>query len=628
MTLLEEPKEQQAAVEEPARVSLRFEPSGTSVRVPPGVTVFDAASWNGIAIDSTCGGHGTCKKCRVRIERGDAPASPLDARAFSPQELEAGWRLACRAQATADLEIEVPPLVTRPKAATVGVGRQVILRPALQKRYVELDEPSLHDQRSDFQRLQDAIDDLELHAGVGVLRRLPRVLRESDFRVTAVVVDDLLIDVEPGDTTDRLHALAFDLGTTTVVATLLDVGTGTPVAVASMLNKQQPFGADVISRISATMLDDTALPRLSGLAAETLQELAQDVCEQAQIDPAQVYEVALAGNATMTSIALGVDPAPLGVAPFILATQSFPELPAAELGLELHPDAQATVFPALGAYVGGDLVAGMLATGMTRDRRLRLLIDVGTNCEVVLGSADGVVCTAAPAGPAFEAAQIACGMRAAEGAIEVVRIREGEVELDVIGEEAEPVGICGSGLVDAAAELIRVGLLDSSGRFVSEEEAEEISPALAARLTARADGTRIFVLHWAGEEGDVEGAVYLSQRDVRELQFAKAAIATGWRLLIEDLGIAETEIQQVLLAGSFGSYLSPSSAIRIGLVPKLALPRIVAAGNVAGEGAKMALLSLQERHAAEAILGEVRYIELSDRPDFNDRFVEQLAFPA
>ena len=626
MTLLEDHMETRTPAEEPARVTLRFEPSGTSVRVPPGVTVFDAASWNGIAIDSTCGGHGTCKKCRIRIEDGDAPASPLDARAFTPQELEAGWRLACRAQATADLEIEVPPLVTRPKAATVGVGRQVILRPALQKRYVELDEPTLQDQRSDFRRLQDAIDDLELRAEAGVLRRLPRVLRESDFRVTAVVVDDLLIDVEPGDTTGRLHALAFDLGTTTVVATLIDVGTGTPVAVASMLNKQQPFGADVISRISATMLDDAALPRLTGLAAQTLQELADDVCEQAGIEPAQVYEVALAGNATMTSIALGVDPEPLGVAPFILAAQSYPEMPAAELGLEVHPAARATVFPALGAYVGGDLVAGMLATGMTRDRRLRLLIDVGTNCEVVLGSADGVVCTAAPAGPAFEAAQIACGMRAAEGAIEVVRLRDGAVELDVIGD-TEPAGICGSGLVDAAAELIRVGLLDKSGRFVSQEEAARLEPELVSRLTARADGTRIFVLHWASGEGDVEGAVYLSQRDVRELQFAKAAIATGWRLLVEDLGIAETEIQQVLLAGSFGSYLSPSSAIRIGLVPKLALPRIVAAGNVAGEGAKMALLSLQERHAAEAMLDEVRYIELSDRPDFNDRFVEQLAFP-
>jgi uncharacterized 2Fe-2S/4Fe-4S cluster protein (DUF4445 family) len=626
VTLLEDHTEMHSPAEEPTRVTLRFEPSGTSVRVPPGVTVFDAASWNGIAIDSTCGGHGTCKKCRVRIEDGDVPVSPLDARAFTPQELEAGWRLACRAQAGGNLEIEVPPLVTRPKAATVGVGRQVILRPALQKRYVELEEPALHDQRSDFQRLQDAIDDLELRAEIGVLRRLPRVLRESDFRVTAVVVDDLLIDVEPGDTTDRLHALAFDLGTTTVVATLLDVGTGTPVAVASMLNKQQPFGADVISRISATMLDDAALPRLTGLAAQTLQELAEDVCEQGGIEPAQVYEVALAGNATMTSIALGVDPAPLGVAPFILSSQSYPEMPAAELGLELHPHAQATVFPALGAYVGGDIVAGLLATGVTRDRRLRLLIDVGTNCEVVLGSADGVVCTAAPAGPAFEAAQIACGMRAAEGAIEVVRLRDGAVELDVIGD-AEPAGICGSGLVDAAAELVRVGLLDSSGRFVSQDEAERIAPELASRLTARADGTRIFALHWAGGEGDVDGAVYLSQRDVRELQFAKAAIATGWRLLVEDLGISETEIQQVLLAGSFGSYLSPSSAVRIGLVPKLALPRIVAAGNVAGEGAKMALLSLQERHAAEAILGEVRYIELSDRPDFNDRFVEQLAFP-
>ena len=626
MTLLEEPREEHAVVEEPARVILRFEPAGTSVRVPPGVTVFDAASWNGIAIDSTCGGHGTCKKCRVRIEDGDVPASPLDARAFTPQEIRAGWRLACRAQAGVNLEIEVPPLVTRPKAATVGVGRQVILRPALQKRYVELEEPTLQDQRSDFQRLLDAIEDLELRAEAGMLRRLPGVLRESEFRVTAVVVDDLLIDVEPGDTTDRLHALAFDLGTTTVVATLLDVGTGTPVAVASMLNKQQPFGADVISRISATMLDADALPRLTNLVAQTLQELARDVCDEGGIEPAEVYEVALAGNATMTSIALGVDPAPLGVAPFIVASQSYPEMPAAELGLELHPNAQVTVFPSLGAYVGGDIVAGLLATGMTRDSRLRLLIDVGTNCEVVLGSADGVVCTAAPAGPAFEAAQIACGMRAAEGAIEVVRLRDGTVELDVIGE-AEPAGICGSGLVDAVAELVRVGLLDNSGRFVSQEESERIAPQLASRLTARADETRIFVLHWAGGEGDVDGAVYLSQRDVRELQFAKAAIATGWRLLVEDLGISETDIQQVLLAGSFGSYLSPSSAIRIGLVPKLALPRIVAAGNVAGEGAKMALLSLQERHAAEAILDEVRYIELSDRADFNDRFIEQLAFP-
>ena len=625
MTIVEDQVDEQHPAGEPGRVTLRFEPSGTTVRVPPGVTLFDAASWNGIAIDSTCGGHGTCKKCRIRIADGDVPPEPLDARAFTPAELEDGWRLACRAQAECNLKIDVPPLVTRPKAATVGVGRQVILHPALQKRYVELDEPALDDQRTDLQRLQDAVDDLELRAEPGVVRRLPRVLRQSDFRVTAVVVDDLLIDIEPGDTTAHQYAIAFDLGTTTVVATLLDVTTGTPVAVRSMLNKQQPFGADVISRISATMLDPNALDRLRGFAAETLQELAEEVCDEGGVDPARVYEVALAGNATMTAIALGIDPEPMGVAPFIMATRSYPEMAAAELGLRLHPAARANVFPALGAYVGGDIVAGLLASGMTRDKRLRLFIDVGTNCEVALGLAEGLVCTAAPAGPAFEAAQIACGMRAAEGAIEVVRLQDDGVELGVIGE-VEPIGICGSGLVDAVAELVRIGLLDRSGRFVAEEEASAISPRLASRLTVRSDGTRIFVLH--GSEGDIDASVHLSQRDIRELQFAKAAIATGWELLVEELGIPVQEIQQVLLAGSFGSYLSPASAVRIGLVPKLALPRIVSAGNVAGEGAKMALLSLQERHAAEAMLDQVRYIELSDRPDFNDRFVEQLAFPA
>ena len=626
MTLLEDVDQPARALEGPARVGLRFEPSGTAVRVPPGVTVFDAASWNGIAIDSTCGGHGTCKKCRIRVADGIVDASPLDARAFTADELADGWRLACRAQADGDLLIEVPPLVTRPKAATVGVGRQVILHPALQKRYVELTEPTLEDQRSDVERLLDAIDDLELQIDPGVLRRLPRVLRDSGFRVTAVVVDDLLVEVEPGDTTERRYAIAFDLGTTTVVATLLDVGTGTPVAVRSMLNKQQPFGADVISRISATMLDPEALERLRTLASETLQELALETCALGGVEPNEVYEVSLVGNATMTELVLGIDPEPVGVAPFIMASRSYPEMPATELGLMLHPRTRATVFPALGAYVGGDVVAGLLATGMTRDKRLRLFIDIGTNCELALGSSERILCTAAPAGPAFEAAQIRCGMRAADGAIEAVALSPDDLVLEVIGD-TEPIGICGSGLVDACAELVRLGLLDSSGRLASAEVAADIAPGIAPRLTARGDGERVFVLHWQGEEGDLDRAVYLSQRDVRELQFAKAAIATGWSLLVEELEIDERDIQQVLLAGSFGSYLSPASAIRIGLVPKLALSRIVSAGNVAGEGAKMALLSIQERHAAAALLDEVTYVELSDRSEFNDRFIEQLAFP-
>ena len=614
------------AADAPARVDLYFEPAGTRVRVPPGVTLFDAASWNGIAIDSTCGGHGTCKKCKVRIVDGGAEVTPLDVRAFSPDELREGWRLACRVVTAADLRVDVPPLVTRPKAATVGVGRQVILRPAAQKRYLELDEPSLADQLTDLERVLAAVDDLELRADLHALRVIGRVLRAADYKVTAVIVDDVLIDVQEGDTTGRLYGIAFDLGTTTVVATLLDLSTGTPMAVASMLSKQQPFGADVITRISAVMMDPATLERLTRLAHESLNELAAEVCQQAGVDPADVLEVAMAGNATMTHLALGIDPEPLGVAPFIMSTRLFPEVLAADIGVSVHPRARAVIFPSFGAYVGGDITAGLLASGMNRDARTRLFVDIGTNCEIVLGNRDWLLGTAAPAGPAFEGAAIRCGMRAADGAIEVVSMTPDGLDLKVIGD-APPAGLCGSGLVDAVAGLVRLGLLDRSGRLIPEQDAAAIAPGLASRLT-QLGAERVFVLHWLGEPGDVSQSIYLSQRDVRELQFAKAAIATGWDILLEEAGLAPGDIQQVLLAGSFGSYLSPANAIRLGLVPRLPVLRVVSAGNVAGEGAKMALLSMRERAGALALLEEVRYVELSDRADFNDRFVEQLQFPA
>jgi uncharacterized 2Fe-2S/4Fe-4S cluster protein (DUF4445 family) len=610
----------------PARVDLFFQPSGTRVRVPPGVTVFDAASWNGIAIDSTCGGHGTCKKCKIRVTDGSVPLSPLDARAFSPEELRDGWRLACRLLATTDLKVEVPPLVTRPKAATVGVGRQVILRPAAQKRYLELTEPSLSDQRTDTERVLAGLDDLEVRVDLPVLRTLGQVLRAADFKVTAVIVDDVLIDVQPGDTTGNLYGIAFDLGTTTVVATLLDLSTGTPMAVASMLSKQQPFGADVITRISAVMMDPAALATLARLAHETLAELTIEVCAEAGIAPGEVIEVAIAGNATMTHIALGIDPEPLGVAPFIMSTRLLPETLAADFELPVHSRAPAFCFPAFGAYVGGDITSGLLASGMDRDSRTRLFIDIGTNCEIVLGNREWLLATAAPAGPAFEGAAIRCGMRAADGAIEVVSMTLEDVQLQVIGDVA-PAGLCGSGLVDAVASMVAVGLLDRSGRFVPEEQAAALAPGLAPRLTMIGQ-ERVFVLHWQGEPGDVASSIYLSQRDVRELQFAKAAIATGWNILLEEAGLAPGDVQQVLLAGSFGSYLSSANAIKIGLVPRLPTLRVVSAGNVAGEGAKMALLSVRERAGALALLGEVRYVELSDRSDFNDAFVDQLSFPA
>jgi uncharacterized 2Fe-2S/4Fe-4S cluster protein (DUF4445 family) len=599
-------------VPHPERVRLRFLQSGEDravkeARVLAGTTIFDAASWNGVAIDSTCGGHGTCKKCKVKVISGHAAISSVDPRAFSIEELKNGWRLACRANTQEDLTIEVPPLQTRPKAALVGVGRHVILRPAVQKRYVELDEATLDDQTSDLERLLAAMDDIEPRVSLDIVRELGGTLRRANWKVTAVLADDLLIDVEVGDTSGSRHAIAFDLGTTTVVATLLDLETGQPMAVQSILNAQQPFGADVISRISAIMMDDGALAMLQTHAHETLQQLTDEVCAEAGVDPAEVYEVVVAGNQTMIQIALGIDPEPLSMAPFTVVARRMPQATAADFGVTVHPRAPAVMFPALGAYVGPDIVAGILATGITLDRRVRLFIDVGTNSEIVLGSSARTLATAAPAGPAFEAAQIRCGMRAAEGAIEGVKIVDGDVQLTVIGDVA-PVGLCGSGLVDAVAELLGAGILDHSGRFVlgSSERLGKI-----------------------GEENvfHLSDDVYLSQRDVRELQFAKASIATGWGILCRDLGVEPGEISQVLLGGSFGSYLSAASAVKIGLVPKLPLVRIVSAGNVAGEGAKIAALSVTERAAANAILEEVEYVELSGRTDFNDLFIDQLSFP-
>ena len=593
------------------------------MRVPSGTPIFDAASWNGIAIDSTCGGHGTCKKCKVRIVEGDVPVGRVDPRAFSPDELRAGWRLACRATAATDLVVEVPPLQTRPKAALVGVGRHVILRPSVQKRYLELEEPTLEDQRSDVQRLLDGIDDLEPTVDLEVAKTLGRILRDAQFKVTAVVCDEALVAVEPGDTTGRRYAIAFDLGTTTVVATLLDLETGTPRG--GPLDAQPPaalrrrrdlagVGDDArrrrARRAAGAGVGDARPARARGLRGGGRRAGGRprdDDLRQRHDDPARARHRPRAA----------VDGAVHRHRPRAAPAR------AADFGVHLHPRAPAFVFPSLGAYVGGDIVAGLLATGLTRDRRVRLFIDVGTNSEIALGSAERVVATAAPAGPAFEAAQIRCGMRAADGAIEGVKIVGDEFRLQVIGD-AEPVGMCGSGLVDCVAELVQSGLLDHSGRFIPDEAAAELHPGLAPRLTKIGE-ERVFVMHWRGE--DPANAVFLSQRDVRELQFAKASIATGWHILLGELGLEPGDIQQVLLAGSFGAYLSPASAIRIGLVPRMALPRIVSAGNVAGEGAKMAALSLRERAEARSILDEVEYVELSGRADFNDAFIDQLAFP-
>ncbi len=598
------------------KLEVVYQPYDKHTRVPPGTTLFSAAHWIGLPIDSTCGGRGTCGKCKVQVLEPGTEVTVADRRQLASAEIEDGWRLSCQARVHQDTTCVVPQLLRVPKAATMGVGRLVLLDPSLRKVYVESPEPQLEDQRSDVERLRDALtaEGFDLTVDLPALRNLPQALRDADFKVTAVIAGDNLVAVEAGDTRERSFGVAFDLGTTTVVGTLMNLRTGMAEAVSSTLNGQARFGADVISRISHAMLGPEALEELRAALMETMNWILADLGSRSGIGPECVYEAVVAGNATMLHLMLGVDPTAIGVAPFAPAFREPLLLVATDIGLAIHPRGRVQTLPVLGAYVGADIVAGVLASGIVREEKLRIFVDVGTNGEIVLGSSQRVLATAAPAGPAFEGSQIKCGMRATDGAIEGVTLGH-EVELQVIGGDITPTGLCGSGLVDAVAQLRLAGLLDPSGRMATPESVPH--HPLRDRLI-EVDGVRAFLL---AED------VYLSQRDIRELQFAKGSIATGIKVLMDILGVTADDIDEVLLAGSFGSYLNPESAKLIGLVPAVHVDRILSVGNTAGEGAKMALLSFRERQVAFDLPSQIEYVELSGRTDFNDSFISVLQFP-
>ncbi|HEV3097655.1 MAG TPA: ASKHA domain-containing protein [Candidatus Dormibacteraeota bacterium] len=598
------------------KLEVHYQPFDKTTRVPPGTTLFSAAHWIGLPIDSTCGGRGTCGKCKVQVLEGGAEITTADRKQLRLSELEAGWRLSCQAKVYEDTTVTVPELLRVPKAATMGVNRLVLLDPNVRKVYVELTEPSLEDQRSDVERLRDALtaEGFDMKSDLRVLRTLPAMLRAAEFKVTAVLGGDQLIAVEPGDTREESYGIAFDLGTTTVVGTLMNLRTGMAEAVRSTLNGQAPFGADVISRISHGMQGDEAKEELREAIQRTMNGILAELYETAGVDRNRVYEMVIVGNATMLHLLLGIDATPISMMPFTPAFREPLYLPARDVGLDIHPAGYVQTLPVIGAYVGADIVAGVIATGLAREDKMRVFVDVGTNGEIVLGSVKRVLCTAAPAGPAFEGSQIRCGMRATDGAIEGVTLTD-RVELQVIGGDIPPKGLCGSGLVDTVAQLRVAGLLDAGGKMRSREEVPE--HPLSDRLIT-IDGVRAFLL---------AENVYLSQRDVRELQFGKGSIATGIKVLMDVMGVTATDLDEVLLGGSFGSYLNPESAKIIGLVPPVDVDRILSVGNTAGEGAKMSLLSFRERQVAFELPEKIEYVELSGRSDFNDSFVSVLAFP-
>ena len=598
------------------KLEVIYKPFDKVTRVPPGTTLFSAAHWIGLPIDSTCGGRGTCGKCKVRVVEGASEVTSADHRLLRKDEVDNGWRLSCQARIYEDMACEVPQLLRVPKAATMGLSRLVIIDPNVRKVYLELAEPDLHDQRSDVARLRDALtaEGHDMVAGVPVLRTVPKTLRDAGFKITAVLAGEHLVAIEPGDTTEECFGVAFDVGTTTLVGTLMNLRTGMAAAVRSTLNGQAPFGADVISRISHAMNGAESIEELRTAVVSTMNGILDELYREAGVPPDRTYEAVVVGNVTMLHLLLGIDPAPIAVMPFTPTFMDELSVPASEVGLHIHPEGYVQTLPALGAYVGADIVSGVLATGIAREDKLRVFVDVGTNGEIVIGSSQRTLATAAPAGPAFEGSQIKCGMRATEGAIEGVHIGD-TVELQIIGGDVPAQGLCGSGLVDAVAQLLNVGLLDHSGRMLSAAEAA--GHPLVDRLI-EVEGVKAFLL--------AEG-VYLSQRDVRELQFAKGSIATGIKVLMDILGVSASDLDEIFLGGSFGSYLNPESAKVIGLVPPVDVDKIIAVGNSAGEGAKIALLSYRERQVAFELPSRIEYVELSGRTDFNESFVSVLRFP-
>jgi uncharacterized 2Fe-2S/4Fe-4S cluster protein (DUF4445 family) len=600
-----------------SKVEVTYLPSGKSVRVPAGTTLFNAAHWAGLPIESTCGGRGTCGKCSVKILEGEAELSLADHRHLA-DKLEDGWRLSCQCPINGPMTVDVPRLMKMPKAATMGVGRFVLLEPNVVKLYLELPPPSLEDHRSHLRRVLDAVEDAGYSRGHDweVLPKIAEAFRNGS-NVTATLVGEYLVDCEEGDTRDRMFGASFDIGTTTCVCTLVDLRNGSTVAVASTINHQASYGADVIARMAKAMRGPEHIDELKAAALETVNELLQRVQEEAGVEPDEIYEAVVAGNATMMSLLLGVDPESIALAPYVATFVEPQDVRADQIGFAMHPLGWVAIYPAIGAYVGADIVADIVATGLVRDPQTRLLVDVGTNGEIACGNAERSVATAAPAGPAFEGGEIVYGMRATDGAIEGVVLTNGTVELQVIGGDVEPTGICGSGLIDIVAQLRLAGLLGDGGRMVSREDAAAMGHPLADHLVMREE-VRAFQL---------SGEIVLTQSDIRALQFAKGAISTGIETAMRALHLAAGDLDEVLLAGSFGSYINPRSAQVIGLVPPVTVDRIKAVGNTASEGAKMALMSFREREVAWEIPNFVEYIELSGVEDFNDRFIGNLGLP-
>ena len=606
-----------------------FQPSGRNVYVLDGTKILEAAARAGMAINTPCGGQGTCGKCRVQVTAGACNPCDHDRKIFSDKELKEGWRLACQTAVCGETTVSVP-------ASSIFAGKHQIVAsgglaetrdvvPTVRKVYVELTEPTLQDCEADLLRLEQEVGTFGVD--LSLLREISYKLRHNDFKGTAVLTDHKLIDFESGDTSGESWGVAFDIGTTTVVGVLLDLATGEEVAVASRMNPQVSYGDDVLSRIKhAGGCGDCLAELHEGLVGE-LVEMLDELCAEAGVKRERIYEAVFAGNTTMEHLLAGVDPTQLGEVPFAPVYGRGLIVPATELDLPIHPRGNCCIFPVIGGFVGGDTVAGLLATQLPAAKGPALMIDIGTNGEIVLVHDGQVWAASTAAGPAFEGARIACGMRATQGAIEKV-VMSDDIYCGVIGN-VPPVGICGSGLIDIIAELLSIGVISPEGRLLPNDELPESVPVkIRDRVTLDEGGETMLILHHASDAGEGE-QVYLSQKDVRELQLASGALRAGVNILLRNAGIAAGELDRILIAGGFGSFIRRNHVQQIGLLPlDIDHSRIQYVGNVSLSGAKWALLSAEARLEAERIARHTEHVELSTDLNFQMEFADAMLFPA
>ncbi|MBN2296423.1 MAG: DUF4445 domain-containing protein, partial [Pirellulales bacterium] len=529
--------------------SVRFEPSGKTAYVLAGTRLVEAAAVAGLNVDLPCGGEGTCGKCRVRLIQGAVKPTISETDHFSQKELDDGWRLACQTTVERAAVVEIPQtslLETHHKIlADLHETASVPSDPNVRKQFVELSVPQRGDDDADLIRLEKAVGPIDLD--LDMLRELPSKFRKQGFSGTAVMLDGELIDFEPGDTRDESFAVAVDLGTTTLAAVLLDLDSGVQRAVVSRLNPQTTLGDDVLSRILHSRENPQGLNELHESVTTAVNEMVGELADEAGVDRRRIYEVVLAGNTTMQQLFCRIDPASLGEIPFVPATGHGLNVTAAKLGLCIHPRGRLHVMPVIGGFVGGDTVAGILATEMAEANGPTLLVDIGTNGEIVLACDGRLRAASTAAGPAFEGARISQGMRGSHGAIEKVLIEnsDGDARLrfNVIGNLA-PVGLCGSALIDLSAELLRQGILLPQGRLCMPHELPSgLSDDLRDRVLS--DGKHASFMLATASESDLDRAIVVTQADFRELQLASGAIRAGVDLLLRREGLSPGDLDRV-----------------------------------------------------------------------------------